>query len=56
MDLEQIHKNYPRQWEKKPCYRISSSPKGHTVTFQGSYDRSTYTPMAQQYRDFLIFQ
>ncbi len=26
------------------------------VTFQGPCDRSTYTPMLQQYRDFLIFQ
>ncbi len=41
---------------KKPCYRISSLSRGHTVIFQGPCDRSMNTPMPQQYRDFLIFQ
>ncbi len=41
--------------EKKPCYRTSSPSRGYTVTFQGPCDRSTYTPMPQQYRDFFDF-
>ncbi len=37
--------------EKKPCYRISSSSRVHTVIFQVPCDRLTYTPMPQQYCD-----
>ncbi len=55
MDSEKINENCLQQW-KKTCYRISSLSRGHIVTFQGPCDRSTYTPMPQQNRDFLIFQ
>ncbi len=34
---------YDDEKKKKPCYRISNSSRGHTVTFQRICDRSTYT-------------
>ncbi len=43
--------------EKKTCYRISSSSRGHTVIFQGPGDKSTYTPNTPTitwFFDFLI--
>ncbi len=53
MDSEKINENGPQRRKKNHATEfLAHLHIGHTVTFQGPCDRSTYTPMLQQYLDF----